>query len=141
MIVLLFEFFDFAIDDFVRDSNVREHPTCLSAQFNSVGEDEDPLARFEDVLLREFRKYHCLSSACGQLKQQVVPFRKLVHSAQQGGDGILLISVKGLPFMGFELLFELGIGQRQGLLAFLVGPMKSIRDNCEKAKVPLPFLH
>ena len=51
VIVLLIQFLDFTVDDFVRNADVRQHPARLSAQFNAVRQNQYTLARFEDVAL------------------------------------------------------------------------------------------
>ena len=108
IVVFFFQFFDLAVDDFVGNADVREHPGRLSAQFNSVGEDQHPIARFEDVPLGEFRKNHGFPPSSGQLEQQIVILREFLHARHEALNRIFLIAIKAFPACCVQVGFQRG---------------------------------
>ena len=76
VIVFLVELLDFAVDDFVRNADFRQHAARLPAQFDAVRQNQYALARIQNVPLRQFGEDDRLSASCWQLEQQIVAVRK-----------------------------------------------------------------
>lgn len=111
VIVLFVEFLDLAVDDFVRNADIRQHPARLTTQFNAVRQNQYALARFQDVALGQFREDDRLPTPRWQLKQQVVAVWKLLHPRHERIDGIFLVPVEVFPFVGFQLFLQIEVGQ------------------------------
>ena len=65
MLFVLVEHLHLGVDDLVLDADVRQHPACLSKQFDPVGEDEDLLALLEDEALGELAEDDGLPASGG----------------------------------------------------------------------------
>ena len=111
VIVFLVEFLDFAVDDFVRNADVCQHTARLPAQFDAVRQDQNALARIQNVTLRQFGEDDRLSPSRWQLEQQIVAVRKFLHPRHERVDGIFLVTVEVFPFVGFQLFLQLEVGQ------------------------------
>ena len=111
VIVFLVELLDFAVDDFVRNADFRQHAARLPAQFDAVRQNQYALARIQNVPLRQFGEDDRLSASCWQLEQQIVAVRKFLHPRHERIDGIFLVPVEVFPFVGFQLFLQLEVGQ------------------------------
>ena len=95
---------DLTVDDFVGDTNLRQHVGGLTQQLDAVGQNQDTLARFQDVTLRQFRENDRFSATGWQLVQQVVIVRKLPHPSHDRLDGLGLVAVKVFPLLALEAI-------------------------------------
>src|SRR5690606_21520931 len=96
VLVLVWQFFDFAIDDFILDLKTCQHFGSLFAKFNTMCQYHNFLVVVMDVTTNDFGKNDSLPSASRQLVKQIVIVRRLIEYFKNTIEVSELIIVKVL---------------------------------------------